>query len=317
VSTDQEIMSTLDREPISEADLDAALAHYLAHAAGFGERLLAHVGYPLETGTPAPVLRHAERSVRSLNGETDVVAEWRCAAGRAVVLIESKLTAGFQPEQGARYAARARTIAPGAFVRTLIIAPRAYLAAANPEVRQFDAAVSVEQVLDWMDDCTLDTGQELRRRLAEGLRRAAAGLPTGSKGLFPDLHLAISERASARRNGLAISNNGTDWIFLCFPCKLPGVEMRYRIRSGIAELAFTPAFKGDLTTVLQGVTAPLEVHSSGKNHHVRIRPGPLSPEAFSGAATDPDISAILDALEALAAWWTQEGVALAGAGVHS
>jgi hypothetical protein len=68
---------------------------------------------------------------------------------RLAILIEDKITAGFQPDQASRYRLRgAEGVTNGLWTcfKTVLVAPGAYITPGHG----FDAAVSLEQIKDWV-----------------------------------------------------------------------------------------------------------------------------------------------------------------------
>src|SRR5690606_2044188 len=198
-----------------------------------------------------------------------VVAEWRSADGDVVVLIEDKLNASFQPDQGSRYAERARALAEAgaAAVRTVLLAPQQYLRAANPEARKFDVRLPLEEVIEAARACGCDQDADV---LAGAVQRVAAGGALGSKGLYPTVHAAIAAECERRGQGFRITNNATDWVSLTHPTCPVGMRFRYRIKDRIAEIVLIPAFKGDREALLARVAPPFGPDRSGGDRFVRL-----------------------------------------------
>lgn len=84
---------------------------------------------------------------------------------------------------------------------------------------------------------------------------------------------------------------------------LTGLEIRYRIREGVAELAFTNAFKGELENVLRRVPDTFAVRTSGSYTFVKAENLDLSDDARADWPTPSDVEAIVDGLEGLMEWW--------------
>jgi len=247
--------------------------------------------------------------VASSSGETDVVAEWADSDGkRLLLLIEDKLTAAFQPQQGARYASRAAELGANAEVRTILAAPASYLAAANPEASHFGHRIALEDVLDWMQDADFGEGSQALARAREGLHRAVSGVALGAKGLFPTAHSLLADHLARQGSSLRITNNATDWVFFDFPSRPVGLEVRYRIRHGIPELAFTPFFRGSIEHVLDACREPFEHSASGGYRFIRnVTPASISDTARAGNPTQQDVHSIVNELEHLIRWWQLTG----------
>src|SRR5690554_2543715 len=95
-------------QEFSEAIVDEALVELLTCSATFREWFLATAAPDATAPFRDLTFRGAAQSVTQGNGESDVVAEWGTPANESIlILVEDKLTAGFQKHQGQRYAVRA------------------------------------------------------------------------------------------------------------------------------------------------------------------------------------------------------------------
>jgi hypothetical protein len=91
-------------------------------------------------------------SVSQENGESDLFVVGALGdETKAVLLIENKVAAAFQPDQDIRYAARADRLRAGGgypIVCTVLLAPEAYIASADVG---FEIALSYEALAEWLD----------------------------------------------------------------------------------------------------------------------------------------------------------------------
>lgn len=110
----------------------------------------------LACGSPLALrsLEHVAHSVSDKHGEVDLVVSLTAEepdgdTTRAVLLIEDKISAGFQPRQPERYRERGvEGVQKGwwdSFL-TVLVAPKTYI----PASHGFDAAVSLEQIKEWI-----------------------------------------------------------------------------------------------------------------------------------------------------------------------
>lgn len=132
------------RAPVSwlrERDIDLLLCAEL-HAGGGLKNLLARrVGYPGAKFSGAWV-SHAEQ-----DGESDLIAAFDTKDGLVLGLIENKIAAPFQPEQGQRYAERAQRWSASdgiARVVTVLIAPDGYMSRSGAEA--FEVRILYEEL---------------------------------------------------------------------------------------------------------------------------------------------------------------------------
>ncbi|MGI4879263.1 MAG: PD-(D/E)XK nuclease family protein [Janthinobacterium lividum] len=126
---------------LRERDIDLLLCSEL-HARGEVARLLAS-----RTGDPAAAVEGAWVSHAEVDGESDLVVALSGPTGRTVVLIENKISAVFQPDQGARYKARAaRWEGTGVRAVTVLVAPAGYHGRDGSE--HFEIAISYEEIAE-------------------------------------------------------------------------------------------------------------------------------------------------------------------------
>lgn len=243
----------------------------------------------------------ARRSVTTRSGETDVQAEWRHASGnRLHVLVELKLAAAFQPKQGERYRARAETGSARALrVKTVLLAPKAYLACANPEARHFDHRMALEEFAE------LVPGISALGLTREVLKRLALLQPLGARGLFQSLYLAVANELTRRESQLRILNHPTDWMSLKFQNCPAGVNLNFRIKAAIPEIRVLASYKGDRSRLTDRSDVAKAVVSGGELF-LRLRPLSVTDAARSGGHPTPkDVTKIVDSFETLIALWAR------------
>jgi hypothetical protein len=155
---------------LRERDIDLLLCAEL-HARGGFANLLAR-----RAGCPASAFSGAWVSHDENDGESDLVVAFETEDGSVLVLVENKITAPFQPEQGQRYAARAQrwSTAEGiSRVITVLIAPDGYMSRLGAEA--FQVRVPYEELA-----AALREENDLRSRfLAEALEAGVEALRRG------------------------------------------------------------------------------------------------------------------------------------------
>ena len=137
------IGQVIEKMSHAEGDYDRLFIEELAFGNGFGDTFLSKLGL---RPRPIKAIRHSvyENFGGMAHGETDVMV---VLEDGAILLIENKLTAAFQPQQAARYRARAEHHASqGAVVRTVLIAPAAYLVGVPEE--EWDLTCSYRDIAD-------------------------------------------------------------------------------------------------------------------------------------------------------------------------
>lgn len=226
---------------IREQDLDLFFLEEVFANAAFRDWFLGRIaGWP-EALTE---LVSAERSVHSANGETDLMFVFRDESNRkGCVLIENKVSAGFQPEQLQRYQARkSGLMASGAFAHAfvLLLAPLAYGAGSAAEV---DATISYEEVHDWLamrDDATLGRTQYKLTVIEAAIKRHATGYVPQHDASASDFWLAYSREANSIASELDMAAPGPRTSaggFLFFGCALPGdLNLCHKLTRGVVDL---------------------------------------------------------------------------------
>ncbi|MGQ0567744.1 MAG: hypothetical protein ACT4OK_22130 [Gemmobacter sp.] len=130
---------------MQERDFDLLILEELAYGAGFADALLQYVGV---AARQVDRIRHSvtESFGGDAWGETDLLVTLRDGP---TLLIENKLTAGFQPDQALRYRHRAAHHASSHGALTILIAPGPYLAGVVAE--EWDFVVPYETLAEWIE----------------------------------------------------------------------------------------------------------------------------------------------------------------------
>lgn len=181
----------------NERDFDRLFMEELAFGEGFLEAFCAKIGVQ-----PKPVasIRHSvtENFGGLAWGETDIFVAFE---DDTALLIENKLSAGFQPEQAERYRARAAHHAGrGLRCRTVLIAPKVYLSSVDTE--DWDHVCSYEDIADCMG------ASDPRSRWRQALFREA-----GSRAArVSRLAASSAARKAASAELLAFKTSWLGWI---------------------------------------------------------------------------------------------------------
>jgi hypothetical protein len=164
-------MEDIFRDRVRERDLDNFLVEEISAVPDFVGWIVERAGPKFAAPLGLNVLVQKSPPRENDRRQTDVRVGWfdQNENLQACILIESKVTADFQPGQAQAYAAelvalRARLGASGA--AALLIAPAERLAALQHE-GCFDGEISIEDVIDYLKTrCDGDVDEELRRRLS-------------------------------------------------------------------------------------------------------------------------------------------------------
>ncbi len=320
---------------VRERDLDNFLVEELHASPEFREWFVGRAS--LTFAAPADCEVRLQKSPPRLQDarQTDVQIGWFDAAGtlRAVVLIESKVTADFQPGQVEAYvaeAAEARSRLSRLGAAIVLVAPAARLAGlAGAEA--FDARISIENIVDHLngrraDDLPLELDARLAMRvqLLEALcgRRAASGwiaTTVPEKRGFAEAYAAL---ARERLPGLKVrpSTDGPKAITRIFEgLELPGLPtpaLRHEFGSGVAWKWANAQFAGFADAVgrvtSSGVLSNTRftAEPAGKSLAIRVPTPGIDPTAsFEGQRGA--VLAGLDAIGELAVWLTANASGLA------
>ena len=131
-----------------------------------------------------------------LDGESDLIIGYQWNYQKYIILIENKIAANFQPEQGARYSARANRWreSEGAEVATLLIAPKDYFL--RPGANNFERHLSYEELISWLILETDVRSKFLARAITQGIEDFQRGYCVVPNVLVTDIWTAIWQIAS-------------------------------------------------------------------------------------------------------------------------
>jgi hypothetical protein len=308
---------------ILERDVDLALVDLLHTSAPFRAWLLRRVADDMPQAGAA--FLGAWHSVNTPNGESDVEAEWHLASGeRLLLLVEDKIGAAFQPEQGLRYRQRAENyVASGRAVRvrTLLAAPAGYPARDPDGAAPFDRHLTLEAVLEW---CRSEEAGErgvylagfmehaIRRFMAAKERGASLnGEPSPGRGKpqYPDVYAVIHRLLDQRAVGPVLSpSNSTpgEWVYLRFDGREPGVSLRWRLPDHWVELVVSASrvSREALERALGAIPLPgAAVADRGRTEHVVWVPTPEIDLQGPVEVQEGVISEALSVAGTLASWY--------------
>ena len=313
------------RDRVRERDLDNFLIEELHASVLFRAWLVGRLGDRFEAPDGCEV--RLQKSPPRLQDarQTDVQIGWFDGSGtiRACVLIESKVTAGFQPGQVAAYLAEAAAYQArlGALrVATVLVAPETRIASLAG-ASAFDVRISIEDIADQLEARRgTDLTEELDARLAMRIqllgalcgKRASGWIATTvpDKRDFAEAYAALAlERLPELR--VRPSTDGPKAITRSFEgLSLPGLPtpaLRHEFGSGVAWKWVNAQFAG-LGPALDRMRSsglltdtPFSAELAGKSLAIRVTTPGVDPQAPFATQREAVIAG-LDALGSLVGW---------------
>jgi hypothetical protein len=267
---------------IRERDVDLLLASELHGQPAFATWLFSAVG------VADVAFEDAQVSVSQENGESDLVVRGRQPdSRRAMLLIENKVAASFQPEQDLRYAVRAermRATGDYALVQTVLLAPSSYLETAEVA---FDAELSYEALVQWLD-------VHGDARSAFFVRVVLAGIEAQRRGYVPvpdeavsrfwsEYHrLVASEFAALRMPPPGSRPAGSSFIYFREALNRPIIGRRadivHKFAHGWVDLQFAQTDPQDLECLRSRLPPNCEIARANKSASVRRTVPKLDPQ---------------------------------------
>lgn len=274
----QSELSALDREPFAwlrERDIDLLLCCEL-HADGAFTSYIERV-----VGLDGATFEGAWVSHSELNGESDLLIAWQATSGKHIVLVENKIAAGFQPDQAARYAERARSWEVQekvASARTMLLAPQAYVASAHGE--PFDYFVTYEDICSAMRSASDPRSRFMAEALEAGVAAYHRGYVANADPFVSSAWQVLWEIAGESTPKLNMSKPTSKpakstWIYFREAEGLSSLRNRvllvYKAERGHADLQFRGADVTELSGRVASLLHPtMEVHKAGKSSSIRM-----------------------------------------------
>jgi hypothetical protein len=329
----------LFRDRVRERDLDNFLVEELQASQAFRTWFLDRLAPYLNQPSDCDIRLH-KSPPREDGRQTDVQIGWFDASNslRGCVLIESKVTADFQPGQAEAYKGQVdrhlKLNGPKAACAVLI-APRQRLAGLQGK-EHFDAAISLEEIIEALErrrseglaDAELDARLMVRIDLLEALcgKRSVSDWTPVTLAEKRDFATAYADLAQSMLSHLRVrpSTDGPKAITRFFeglsvsadfPCK---VNLKHEFGQGVAVKYANLEFRGmaHRLNALKArkdlfVGAPFSPTDSGsKSLFVRVETPGLNPVGERFEAQREKIVAGLEAIGRLAAWFEQNQVTL-------
>jgi hypothetical protein len=323
----------LFKDRVRERDLDNFLIEELHASKAFRDWLLARLCYAFDEPTGCEVRLQKSPPRLQDSRQTDVRIGWFDPVGalRGCVLIESKVTADFQPGQAESYAAERaehRTRMGLRSAASVLVAPQARLSALAHD-GAFDATVSIEEIIATLDARLRadDLSAELSARLTVridlleslcGKRSVSAWTPVTVE-VKRDFAVAYAALAAEILPALRVrpSTDGPKAITRIFEgldlgADLPPATLRHEFGAGAPTKYANVQFRGSARRVpavhqsdlLTGT--PYEVAEAGKALAIRV-PTPGIDPTLPFEREREKVRAGLEAISALVIWLGEHG----------
>jgi hypothetical protein len=216
-------------------------------------------------------------------GESDLIAHYHSDPGETfAILIENKITAEPQPQQGERYRSRGELgVRTGAWsqFRTCMIAPNAYLGRTS-DAAEYDSRISYESIRDWfVQSGPTDIRSTYRARMiAAGIEQNRRGYQHRHDPAVTDFWLKYWLLANAEGPELGMKQPGliaigSDWPTFPLPT-LRGRRIVHKLARGAVDLEFSGESYSEQvirTQSLRFLGKAAEVVQTGKSLSVRLR----------------------------------------------
>lgn len=291
---------------LRERDIDLLLCSELHCRGPVAELLASKIGDKAATVDGAWV-SHAE-----MDGESDLVVTMSGPKGKIVALIENKISAMFQPEQGLRYRTRAsRLRETGTRPITVLVAPAGYHGRDGSE--QFEVAISYEEIAAAADESGDPRSIFFASALLGAVESYRRGYVAAPDAAVTDMWSACWQAANRVSPKLRFQRPGvkpgrSTWLYFReaegFGRGSAAVVV-YKAERGQADLQFAGTSAADLFARVGALLDPgMEVATASKSASIRITVPVVD---FNGAA-ETQVAAIengLAACEALRAFYAE------------
>jgi hypothetical protein len=261
---------------LRERDIDLLLCSELYARGALTKLLTRRVGYPGAEFLGAWV-SHAEN-----DGENDLVVAFETQDGSVLALVENKIAAPFQPEQGQRYTVRAQrwsTTDGISRVVTVLIAPDGYMSRPGAEV--FEVRVPYEELSEALRLESDPRSRFLAEALEAGVEALRRGYVMTPDALVSGMWLACwktSLQVAPKLNfdEPSLKPSLSNWVYFRGAEGLSDLDWRravviYKAERGQADLQFGGTSAAQLAQRSQGILQPsMKVVPAAKSASIRI-----------------------------------------------
>lgn len=296
---------------VAERDIDLVVLEELSVSEEFREwmaaRVLGEPAYKEDIGSWHSV-------VDSEHGESDLVFIFISQFGKRIaVLIENKIDASPQPDQGTRYTMRgSKGIQSGYWeeFRTCLIAPQQYLESAK-QTDAYGSKVSYEELSAYFSSRRFrDIRYQYKTRLIqEAIQKNRRGYQPEYNEVMTKFVAAYCEYANLNFPGLCVQQAkprpaGSTWVMF-MPSKLgKNMSLCHQLTSGSVKLFISGAnqdFESVKLNYEGRLQADMSISSAGKSVAITAGVPKLSPLTVEFNLTKGSVHAALEAVTTLVA----------------
>ncbi|MCL4774035.1 MAG: PD-(D/E)XK nuclease family protein [Burkholderiaceae bacterium] len=306
-------MTTIIRVPdVCERDIDLLLLEEFVASPTFRSWFLSQIGIEQTTD-----LTEAFRSVKTMNGESDLELTFHGSSELVKILIENKVDAAFQPNQPQRYAERAgryRSLGTYREVLTVIMAPEVYFGDEGSAFG-FDARVTYEDALAWFEQAEIGARKDYKLAiLRNAIDRGRLGwklVPHHGVSDFWKAYWELCEQIAPQLSmPVPRAEIPADSHFIGFkPAFLPaGVSLWHKVAYGHVDLQF--AGMGDKLAEMEqlyrsSLLPSMRIEKAAKSAVIRVRVEPVDMTVAVFSSAETSIRQGIQAATLLLDWYSK------------
>ena len=242
------------------------------------------------------------------DGESDLIVVFEREKKRLILLVENKIDAQFQPDQGKRYSQRAKrwqTENPGTQVRTILIAPKEYADQQSPDSEFFDYHISYEDLVNVLKSASDPRTVFLANALQEGIeahRRGYVSVPHEAVTRVWREIANISRTVAPRLNMKEPDEKPGKSTYIYFrqaegiPYSSEKVAVVIKGNKGFADLQFGATMPSDLRRIVSELLeSDMSVEKAKGSTSVRLTSRPINFKGFPSGQVEQIRDCLLNA----------------------
>ena len=305
-------MTTIRVPDVCERDIDLLLLEEFVASPEFRAWFLSQIGVEKATD-----LIEACRSVKTMNGESDLELTFHSGSGLLKILIENKVDAAFQPNQPQRYAERAEgymALETYREVMTVVMAPEVYFGDEGTAFG-FDAKVTYEGALAWFKQTEIGARKDYKLAILRGaIDRARRGWKLVPHRGVSDFWRAYWELCEEIAPQLSMpvpkAEIPADSHFIAFRTSLlpAGVSLWHKVAYGHVDLQFEGMGErlSEMEQLYRSLLLPsMRIERAAKSAVIRVRVNPVDMATTSFSNAETFIRRGIEAAILLLGWYSE------------